>query len=268
MSESVTHSSATGDNQRGVLAGTSVMITGASSGIGEAAARLFAAEGAAVLVMARRENRLRELVGEITASGGRAAYCAGDVVSEDDVRRAVEGAVDRFGSLDGAFNNAGYVGSAMGPLHELPAEDFGRAMDVNVRGTWNCLRHQIPVMLRAGRGAIVNTASSAGVIATGAPAAYVAAKHAVLGLTKAAAADYGARGIRVNSLVVGTTRTEMIDQAVEGRPDLEEAFVARQIQRRMAEPVEVAQAALWLLSERASFVTGSHVAVDGGILAI
>ncbi|MFE7618149.1 SDR family NAD(P)-dependent oxidoreductase [Streptomyces sp. NPDC057496] len=252
----------------GLLTGKTVMITGASSGIGEAAARLFASEGAAVVLMARREDRLKDLVHEIEVSGGRAACSVGDVTLADDVERAVATAVERFGSLDGAFNNAGYAGSTFGRSHELPEEDFDRVMDVNVRGTWNCLRRQIPVMLDAGHGAIVNTASSAGLIATGAPSPYIAAKHAVLGLTKAAAAEYGASGIRVNSLVVGTTRTEMINAAVAAEPALEEAFVARQIQKRMAGPREVAEAALWLLSDRSSFATGSHVAVDGGILAI
>ncbi|MGY0490019.1 SDR family NAD(P)-dependent oxidoreductase [Streptomyces sp. WG-D5] len=252
----------------GLLRGRTVMITGASSGIGEAAARLFASEGAAVVLLARREERLAHLVGEIEKSGGRAAFSVGDVTRAEDVERAVATAVERFGGLDGAFNNAGYAGSVFGRTHELPEEDFDRIMDVNVRGTWNCLRRQIPVMLAAGGGSVVNTASSAGLIATGAPSPYVAAKHAVLGLTKAAAAEYGAQGVRVNSLVVGTTRTEMIMSAVEGNPALEEAFVARQVQKRMAEPQEVAEAALWLLSDRSSFATGSHVAVDGGILAI
>ncbi|MGW3285348.1 SDR family NAD(P)-dependent oxidoreductase [Streptomyces sp. NPDC001002] len=251
----------------GLLAGRTALVTGASSGIGAAAARLFAAEGAAVVVMARREQRLKELVEEIEAAGGKAAYHVGDVALVEDVKRAVAVAVDRFGTLDAALNNAGSAGSEIRPLHELAEADYDLVMDTNVRGTWNCLRQEIPVMLAGGGGAIVNTASSAGVIATGAPAPYVAAKHAVLGLTKAAAAEYGAHGIRVNALVVGTTRTEMISGAIEAVPELEEAFVARQVQKRMAEPDEIAQAALWLLSNRASFATGSFVAVDGGILA-
>ncbi|MFD7923871.1 SDR family NAD(P)-dependent oxidoreductase [Streptomyces sp. NPDC059740] len=249
----------------GMLAGKAVMITGASSGIGEAAARLFAAEGAAVLLMARRADVLEQLAEEINEAGGRAAFSAGDVSVAEDVQRAVDATGEHFGTLDAAFNNAGFVGGDLSPLHELDQALFDRMIDVNVRGTWNCLRSQIPVMLAAGKGAIVNTSSTAAMVATGAPVPYVAAKHAVLGMTRAAAAEYAAHGIRINTLVVGTTRTDMISQVVQVRPELEEAFVARQMQKRMAEPVEIAQAALWLCSDRASFSTGSALAVDGGL---
>ncbi|MEU6820785.1 SDR family NAD(P)-dependent oxidoreductase [Streptomyces atriruber] len=249
----------------GMLAGKAVMITGASSGIGEAAARLFASEGAAVLLMARREETLKQLAAEINASGGRAAVSVGDVAVAEDVQRAVDATREHFGALDAAFNNAGYAGTQMAPLHVLDQAVFDRTMDVNVRGTWNCLRSQIPVMLEAGKGAIVNTASTAAMVATGAPVPYVAAKHAVLGMTRAAAAEYAAHDIRINTLVVGTTRTEMISQAVEAHPELEQAFVARQMQKRMADPAEIAQAALWLCSDRASFSTGTALAVDGGL---
>ncbi|MCX5205508.1 SDR family oxidoreductase [Streptomyces sp. NBC_00237] len=249
----------------GMLAGKAVMITGASSGIGASAARLFASEGAAVLLMARREGALKQLAQEITAAGGRAAISAGDVAVPEDVQRAVDATRENFGALDAAFNNAGYAGEEFLPLHQLGDDTFDRTMDVNVRGTWNCLRSQIPVMLEAGKGAIVNTASTAAMVATGAPVPYVAAKHAVLGMTKAAAAEYANQGIRINALVVGTTRTEMIAQAVEARPEFEEAFVARQMQKRMADPVEIAQAALWLCSDLSSFSTGTALAVDGGL---
>jgi NAD(P)-dependent dehydrogenase (short-subunit alcohol dehydrogenase family) len=145
----------------------------------------------------------------------------------------VDAAGDYFGALDAAFNNAGFAGDDLSPLHELDQALFDRTMAVNVSGTWNCLRSQIPVMLEAGKGAIVNTSSTAAMGATGAPVPYVAAKHAVLGMTRAAAAEYAAHGIRINTLVVGTTRTDMINQAVEAYPELETAFVARQMQRRI-----------------------------------
>ncbi|MFS8204039.1 SDR family NAD(P)-dependent oxidoreductase [Streptomyces sp. CWNU-52B] len=254
-------------SHQGLLAGRVAMITGASSGIGEAAARLFAAEGAAVVLMARRAERLASLAEEITASGGRALAVAGDVAVTADVRRVVETAVDHFGTLDCAFNNAGH-GTVGTLLHETDDEVYDRTMDVNVRGVWNCMKHQLPVMLASGRGgSVVNTSSVAGRYATGASVAYVAAKHAVLGITRAAASEYGDQGIRVNALVVGTTRSEMIDEAVRQLPDLEHAFVAPQIQKRMAAPREIAEAAAWLCSDRSSFVTGVAMPVDGGISA-
>lgn len=247
-----------------ILHGKTIMITGCSSGIGAAAARLFAEEGANVVLMARREERLRDLVEEITKSGGTAMAAAGDVVREDDVARAVTTAVERFGRLDGAFNNAGWA-SVGRLLHETDPADFDRVMDVNVRGVWNCLRRQIPAMLADGYGgSIVNTSSVAGVQAPGSGSPYVAAKHAVLGLTRAAAAEYAERGIRVNALVVGSARTELMDEVLEKAPELEHQFVHRSPQKRMAAPREVAEAAAWLCSARASFVTGAAMAVDGG----
>jgi len=261
-----------------VLAGSTVMITGASSGIGAAAARYFAEQGAAVLLMSRRKERLDRLVEEINGAGGRAAASAGDVTSPADVERAVAAAVGRFGSLDAAFNNAGW-GTAGTPLHEVPDELYDQIMDVNVRGVWNCLRRQIPAMVERGvRGAIVNTSSTAGQFATGAVAPYVAAKHAVIGLTKAAAAEYGDRGIRVNALVVGSTRTPLMEKALMEKALMEKAdredprqgrgTAARAIQHRLADPLEIARAAAWLCSDQASFVTGAAVPVDGGCSAV
>ncbi|GHH72706.1 short chain dehydrogenase [Streptomyces sulfonofaciens] len=251
-----------------MLSGKTIMITGASSGIGAAAARVLAAEGAAVVLMARRAERLRTIAAEITAAGGRAAVAAGDVTSAADVERAVATAVDTFGSLDAAFNNAGW-GTLGTPLHLMDDTDFDRTMDVNVRGVWNCLRHQIRVMLaQPSGGSIVNTGSTAGSFATGAGAPYVAAKHAVTGLTKAAAAEYGAGNIRVNVLMVGSTRTELLEQAIREVPQLEEHSLARAIQKRLADPDEIAQAVAWLCSDRSSFVTGAVVPVDGGCSAV
>ncbi|MFB7089340.1 SDR family NAD(P)-dependent oxidoreductase [Streptomyces sp. NPDC056296] len=247
-----------------LLDGKTIMITGCSSGIGAAAARLFAAEGANVVLMARREERLRALAQEIADEGSEALVAAGDVSRTDDVDRAVTAAVERFGRLDAAFNNAGWA-SVGRLLHETDDADFDRVMDVNVRGVWNCLRRQIPAMLADGRGgSIVNVSSVAGVQAPGSGAPYVAAKHAVLGLTRAAAAEYGERGVRVNALVMGSVRTELMDQVLDKAPELEHAFVHRSVQKRMAAPREAAEAAAWLCSDRASFVTGAAMAVDGG----
>ncbi|MFC8917141.1 SDR family NAD(P)-dependent oxidoreductase [Streptomyces sp. NPDC047821] len=255
-------------NDRGMLSGRTIMITGASSGIGAAAARLFAEEGAALVLMARRADVLADVAAPLTEAGARVAIAAGDVTRPADVERAVTMAVDTFGSLDGAFNNAGW-GTGGTPLHELDEDVYDRVMDLNVRGVWNCLRQQIPVMLKSGTGgSIVNTSSTAGIVATGAVAPYVAAKHAVLGLTKAAAMEYGESGIRVNALVVGSTRTELMEELLADVPELEASFTARAIQKRMASPREVAQAAAWLCSDRSSFLTGAAMPVDGGWSAI
>lgn len=207
-----------------------------------------------------------ELVVRIRKGGGRALAVVGDVCRQEDVERAVRGAVESFGALDAAFNNAGFA-SAGARLHEIGADVYERTMNVNVRGVWNCLAQQIPVMLAGGGGAVVNTSSVAGVAATGASAAYVAAKHAVIGMTKAAAADYGRQGVRVNALVVGATRTEMMQQVISADPGLESVFMAESAQHRMADPLEVARAAAWLCSDQSSFVTGAAVPVDGGATA-
>ncbi|MFG3281520.1 SDR family NAD(P)-dependent oxidoreductase [Streptomyces sp. NPDC048111] len=240
------------------------MITGASAGIGAAAARVFAAEGAAVVLMARRKELLDEVAADIRAAHGRAVAVPGDVRDPAEVARAVETAVAEFGGLDVAFNNAGW-GSMGPPLHELDDDVYELTMDVNVRGVWNCLRAQVPVMLRQERGgAIVNTSSVAGHCATGASAPYVAAKHAVLGLTRAAAAEYGAAGIRVNSLMVGSTRTDLVAPLLASNPEFAPAMTRRAIQQRFADPVEVARVAAWLCSDQASFVTGGAIPADGG----
>ncbi|WUG32715.1 glucose 1-dehydrogenase [Streptomyces sp. NBC_00459] len=249
------------------MSGRVVMITGASSGIGAAAARLFAEHGAAVVVTARRHEQLASVVKEIEARGGRALAVPGDIRRGEDVERVVDAAVERFGRLDAAFNNAGQAVPGV-DLHEMSDDDYDTVMDVNVRGVWNCMRHQIRAMLDTGGGSIVNTASVAGLIATGVGAPYVAAKHAVIGLTKAAAAQYGDRGIRVNALAVGSTLTEMMESVIEQMPGVEQTFFARAVQKRFAAPVEVAQAALWLCGDASSFVTGATVPVDGGTLAV
>ncbi|MYW46969.1 SDR family oxidoreductase [Streptomyces sp. SID161] len=241
-----------------------MMVTGASSGIGAAAARVGGRHGAALVLMARRLPRLEELAAQLRGEGAQVVCAAGDVTSPDDVKRAVGLAVDRYGRLDAAFNNAGTT-TEPALLHETDDADYDTVLDVNLRGVWLCMKHQIKAMLAGGAGgAIVNNSSIAGVRATSAGAPYVAAKHAVLGLTKAAAAQYAARGVRVNALATGLTRSEMSEAVFARDPAAEERMRSRNPQGRVADPEEVARVAVWLCSDQASFVTGATMAVDGG----
>ncbi|MGV9693222.1 SDR family NAD(P)-dependent oxidoreductase [Streptomyces sp. NPDC003444] len=246
-----------------LLCGKVVLVTGASSGIGAAAGRLFAREGASVVLVARREERLGVLVEELRQGGARASYVVGDVTGAGDMRRAVAYAVERYGRLDGAFNNAGRGGDQE-PLHLMGDDVYDAVMDTNVRGLWNCLRPQVAAMLEAGGGAIVNNASVGGLVAIPAAAPYVASKHAVVGLTRAAAEEYARQGIRVNAVAPGSTRSEITVDWYARNPGLQEAVHAVTPQGRTAGPEEIAEAAAWLLSDRASYVTGVVMPVDGG----
>ncbi|WP_445072017.1 SDR family NAD(P)-dependent oxidoreductase [Streptomyces sp. SAS_267] len=246
----------------GLLAGKVALIVGASSGIGAGAARVFAAQGAVVVLAARRGERLRELAGELEGSGARAGFRVVDVRSAVEVRCAVEFVVERYGRLDVAFNNAG-VGLERSPMHLLGDDAYEAVMDTNVRGVWNCMRSEITAMLACGGGAIVNTSSVGGLVASSAGAPYIASKHAVIGLTKAAAVEYAGQGIRVNAVAPGLTRSEMVEHWLAD-PDARQRAFGSAPQRRAAEPEEVAQAAAWLCSDRAGFVTGTTLSVDGG----
>ncbi|MEU2060930.1 glucose 1-dehydrogenase [Streptomyces sp. NPDC013455] len=248
---------------RGLLHGKTVIITGASSGIGAAAAELFAQEEARVVLTARRKDRLLEVVDRIVAAGGQATAVVADVTRAEDMHAAVRTALETFGSLDAAFNNAGWTSTGT-PMHLMGDDEYDRIMDVNARGVWNAMRAQIAVMLEHGGGSIVNTSSVAGVRATGSSAPYIAAKHAVIGLSRAAADEYVQQHIRVNAIAVGSTRTELMEQVLSDTPSLLKPFTERAIQQRLADPVEIAQTAAWLCSDRSSFTTGAVIPADGG----
>jgi len=240
------------------------IVTGASSGIGRAAALLFAAEGAEVVVGARRKRELDEVVTEIVAAGGRAVAVAGDVKDADYAARLVDTAEEQFGGLDIAFNNAGTLGE-MGSVEEVSPAGWHEALEINLTSAFLAAKVQIPAMVRRGGGSLIFTSTFVGYSA-GFPgmAAYAASKSGLVGLTQVLASEYGPQGIRVNAILPGATDTPM-GRSVASTPETRDFIAGLNALKRIAEPEEIARSALHLASDAASFMTGTAMLVDGGV---
>ena len=246
--------------------GQVALVTGAGSGMGLATARAFAEAGAAVVMADKNPATLKTATDALTTAGHQAPGVVCDVSDEDSVAAAVQAAVDTFGRLDMAFNNAGIQVPPCDAADE-PADQFDRVNAVNLRGVWACMKHELAQMRTQGSGAIVNCSSLGGLVGIPGRAAYHASKHGVLGLTSSAALEYAPRGIRINAVCPGTIATPMVTDMIDkGELDTAEA-IANQPINRLGEPEEIAAAVLWLCSPGASFVIGVALPVDGGYTA-
>ena len=248
------------------LKGKIALVTGATSGIGESTAVLFAKHGAKVVISGRREEQGKSVVEKTVSCGGEAIFIKGDVKQRDDIKNLVTGCLDHFGRLDCAVNNAGITGPTLTPSAEIEEDDWDELIEVNLTSVWLCMKHQIPAMLKTGGGSIVNISSiygyKAGEIGN---APYVTSKHGVIGLTKSVAVDYAQEGLRVNAVSPGFTHSEMVDPYIEESPDLMQTMMKNHsAQNRVGESSEVAEAIVWLCSDSASFVNGTVLTTDGG----
>lgn len=253
----------------GMLDGKMALVTGGGSGIGRATAVAMAREGARVAVSDLSRDGIEATVGLINSAGSQSIAIAGDVTEESEVASMVARTVSAFGRIDCAFNNAGIAARSVGPagqrLHELTHASVDKMLSVNLMGVFLCLKHEIIQMLaQGGGGAIVNTSSIAGLIGLATSGHYVAAKHGVVGLTKTAALEYAKDGIRVNSVNPGYIQTPMTDETMKTRFD---EIMAKVPVRRLGQPEEIAEAVVWMCSDKASFMTGASHLVDGGYCA-
>lgn len=249
--------------------GKVALVTGGNAGIGRAAAERFAARGAKVVITGRREPEGQAVVRAIKASGGEAMFVRADAAVEADNQRMVDETIRAYGRLDYAFNNAGVEGKVGTPSSEQTVENYRFVFDINVLGVLLAMKHEIPAMLRTGGGAIVNNASIAGSIGMAGIGVYVASKHAVIGLSKCAALEFSSKGVRVNTVSPAVIETDMYDRFAEslGGAEARQYMTGLHPIGRVGKPMEVAEAAVWLCSDAASFVTAHDLRVDGGFTA-
>ncbi len=249
-----------------LLEGSVAIITGGNSGIGRATALRFAEEGARLVIAARRETQGQEVLEEIKRAGGEAIFVRTDVSRPADVEAMVARTVEAYGRIDCAFNNAG-VALGHGLVHETTVEDWDRTVDVNLKGVWLCMKYEIAQMVTQSGGAIVNNSSTAGLVGYEESAIYTASKYGVTGLTTSVALQYATKGIRVNAVCPGWIRLPVTREG-DAEPEERESQAVRETpMRRMASAEEVAEAVVWLCSDKASFVTGVAMPVDGGLVA-
>ena len=248
------------------LKGKVALVTGGSSGIGRATALVFTREGAKVVIGDIGEEGGNETVKIIKETGGDAIFVKTDVAKADQVQSMVDETIRVYGQLDFAFNNAG-VEQVISTLADCTEEEWNRVINTNLKGVWLCMKYEIPAMLEQSKGAIVNTSSVGGLTGGSLNSIYSAAKHGVIGLTKSAALEYSAAGIRVNAVCPGMTRTPFVNALTGGNEEIESAIIDMHPIGRMAEPMEIAEAVVWLCSEEASFITGHTLSVDGGWVA-
>jgi NAD(P)-dependent dehydrogenase (short-subunit alcohol dehydrogenase family) len=248
------------------LEGKVAVVTGGGSGIGRSTALAFAREGARVVVADVTVDGGKETVQMIKDSGGDAIFVKTDVTQADEVEALVEKAVETYGHIDFAFNNAGIDGE-VASVATCTEENWDHVVNTNLKGVWLCMKYEIPQMLKQGGGAIVNTASIAGLVGAGPNPAYVSSKHGVVGLTKAAALECAQSGIRINAVCPGVIYTPLVKQLMDTYPDMEQVAKSMHPMARLGTPEEIAQAVIWLCSDAASFITGHPLAVDGGLVA-